>query len=123
MRTSKPRTRCIACVCVLGPWLRRAPAPSASTSSVGVMSMALSIPEMSINRVQVILAQEQDRQSLEHGKIGGLMKGPFLYGRVAEKHATDGPIPQQLVGQRRPHADRDRIAADACTGGAAACCG
>src|SRR5712692_11443694 len=52
---------------------------------------------------EVVLAEEDHRQPLEHGEVEALVPGAFLDGAVAEDRHRDLGAPEHLVGQRAAH--------------------
>src|SRR5262249_61805616 len=50
----------------------------------------LAAQEVSVYRVEIVLANENNGQRLEGRKIHAFMKNPFIHGAVAEKAYDDG---------------------------------
>ena len=59
-----------------------------------------------INRVEVVFADEQDRELPERGEVGGFVEDALLHGAVAQKHDAD--LVRLVQRDRKAEADPDR---------------
>ena len=66
--------------------------------------------ERRIDRVEVVLADENDRQLFEDGEVDRFVEHAFFGGRIAEEYASHVIFTAKLSGQRHADGDRDRAA-------------
>ena len=72
----------------------------------------LTLVEVGVDRIEVVLAHEDDGEAVQHRKVCALVKHAFFDRRVADKHHGDLAASHALVGKRAPHRKRYRAGND-----------
>ena len=77
------------------------------TRDIAQRSIGLALPQVGVDRVEVVLAHEDHGQSVERSEIGALVEHAFLDGGVAEEGRRDLAVAQALVCKRASDREGD----------------